>query len=96
MKELIKIGKQINMTKDLIKNQLAEIFENEGVFIDSTEDEDINISNFIKDSVQFISIIVAIEEQFNIEIPSDLLILDTFNSFHHLIELINEILTTSI
>ena len=84
------------MTKDLIKNQLAEIFENEGVFIDSTEDEDINISNFIKDSVQFISIIVAIEEQFNIEIPSDLLILDTFNSFHHLIELINEILTTSI
>lgn len=96
MKELIKKGKQINMTKDLIKNQLAEIFENEGVFIDSTEDEDINISNFIKDSVQFISIIVAIEEQFNIEIPSDLLILDTFNSFHHLIELINEILTTSI
>ncbi len=84
------------MTKDLIKNQLTEIFENEGVFIDSTEDEDINISNFIKDSIQFISIIVAIEEQFNIEIPSDLLILDTFNSFHHLIELINEILTTSI
>lgn len=74
-----------------IKNILIEVFENNGIYIDPTEEDDINISNYILDSIQFISTIVAIEEKFDIEIPDDLLIIETFNSFNHLIDIISEI-----
>lgn len=79
------------MTPVMIKKILIDVFEDAGIYVDCEEKDDINISNYIKDSIQFISIIVAMEEKLEIEIPDELLELDTFSSFNHLIDIIFEI-----
>lgn len=79
------------MTPVMIKKILIDVFEDAGIYVDCEEKDDINISNYIKDSIQFISIIVAMEEKLEIEIPDELLALDTFSSFNHLIDIIFEI-----
>ena len=79
------------MTPVMIKKILIDVFEDAGIYVDCEEKDDINISNYIKDSIQFISIIVAMEEKLEIEIPDELLSLDTFGSFNHLIDIILEI-----
>jgi len=59
--------------KDIRKNVIL-VLEKEGVFIDDDYADDIDVTNLLEDSIQFISIIVRLEEEFSIEIPSELLI----------------------
>ena len=80
------------MSEEMVKTLLIAIFEEEGIYIDSNEEADINISNYIKDSLQFISIIVAIEEKFGVEISDGIMVLEAFESFHRLIDTIYEML----
>lgn len=80
----------------MAKKILIDVLEEAGIYVDYEEKDDINISNYIKDSIQFISIIVAMEEKLEIEIPDELLIIDTFSSFNHLIDIICEITKTDV
>ena len=84
------------MTQEMVKKILINVLEDAGIYVDYEEKDDINISNYIKDSIQFISIIVAMEEKLKIEIPDELLIIDTFSSFNHLIDIICEITKTDV
>lgn len=68
----------------MIKEKLLNIFDENGFLIlEGEEDAPLDI-----DSIQFISVIVQIEGEFNVEIPDEFLtssILNTFNDFLYLI-----------
>lgn len=69
-------------------------FEDAGIFADinnNISENDIDIRDFINSSLQFISIIVSIEEKFNIEFPDEYLIIDTFSSVKNLISIIESL-----
>ena len=69
------------------KNKLIEAMESVDIYINTNSQlEDIDIRNFINNSLQFIALIVAIEQKFQIEIPDEMLVLDSFQSFNDLLE----------
>lgn len=65
--------------KDVLLNLLCEI----GIDVDYNED-DFDLSEFIIDSVQFISLIVEIENVLGFELPDEFLLLDKYRSFNAL------------
>ena len=69
-------------------NVLKTIFEDNGVII-ITGEEDLELEI---DSIQFLSVIVDIEETFKIEIPDDLLIADQLLSFNDFYSLVQDLL----
>jgi len=67
-----------------IREKLVEIFDNNGVYI---VDNDMNFALDI-DSIQTISIIVGIEEAFDVTLPEEFLVsslLTTFNDYEQLL-----------
>ena len=77
-------------SKNEIESKLFQIFDTinlienkDGVFVTSSEDID---------SIQLISIIVEIEEEFEIEIPDEYLVVDFIENFDHIVDTIEEIL----
>lgn len=74
---------------DSIKEKLITCFEDIGIFIDLSNDEDIDLRDYIIDSLQFISTIISIEENFGIEFPAELMLYDnlaSLNAFCKMIE----------
>ncbi len=69
-----------------IKHIIAKIIENRG--IEYTEDDTLlNI-----DSLQFISMVIELEEILDITISDDYLVLDSFSSFTNIENMITDIL----
>lgn len=73
-----------------IENGLYEIFH-EANIVEVGEDNSFALSKEI-DSIQLISIIVEIEEKFNIEIPDEYLVADFLYDFKHVADAVGEIL----
>lgn len=69
-----------------IKDKLREIINNLG--FDMTDDDEIPIEDI--DSVSFISLIVEIEQEFNIEFYDEYLSYEILNSFDHFVSIVNE------
>ena len=64
------------MTQELIefRSRILEIFAESGILAqDPGPDEDIDLRDFIEDSIQFVSAVVEIENQFDIELHDELL-----------------------
>ena len=74
-----------------VKEKLLQCFLNIGVVIDDTED-DVDLKEYITDSVQFIAAIVEIERIFSIEFPDELLLFSVFDSFIGLVKIVESIL----
>lgn len=74
-----------------VKEKLLQCFLNIGVVIDDTED-DVDLKEYITDSVQFIAAIVEIERIFSIEFPDELLLFSVFDSFNGLVKIVESIL----
>ena len=77
-----------------VKKRLLQCFLNIGVVIDDTED-DIDLKEYIADSIQFITAIVEIERTFSIEFPDELLLFSVFDSFNGLIKIVESIVDES-
>lgn len=73
------------------KEKLLECFANIGVVIDNKED-DIDLKEYIFDSVQFITAIIEIERVFSIEFPDEMLLYSVFDSLNGLINIIDSLL----
>ena len=64
------------MTQELIefRSRILGIFADSGILAqDPGPDEDIDLRDFIEDSIQFVSAVVEIENQFDIELHDELL-----------------------
>lgn len=72
------------------KDKLIECFSNIGVLIESQEDVD--LKEYIFDSVQFVTAIVEIERIFLIEFPDELLMYSVFDSLNGLVEIIDSLI----
>lgn len=64
-----------------IKEKLHYALLNEGILID---DEDMNIAEYIPDSLAFVSLIVQIECQFDVELPEEILNWEQIGSINSL------------
>ncbi len=76
--------------RDEIKDGLYKIFD-EANLIERREDNKVILCNDI-DSIQVISIIVEIEEKFQIEIPDTYLSANIMEDFDRLVDMVEELL----
>lgn len=81
---------KIMYLRDEIKDGLYKIFD-EANLIERREDNKVILCNDI-DSIQVISIIVEIEEKFQIEIPDTYLSANIMKDFDRLVDMVEELL----
>ncbi|NMA85347.1 MAG: acyl carrier protein [Epulopiscium sp.] len=72
-----------------IREKVMECMEYTGIVIDSLDSDDIDMYEFGIDSLTFVSLIVTIEEELDIEIPDNFLqpkLLQSLNGFMSMVE----------
>ena len=75
-----------------IRSRIIKSLEEIGILIQVDDDTDIDLREYIEDSLQFITAVVELEMEFEIEIPSELLIYDNFASLNSFCKIIEELL----
>lgn len=75
------------MNRDMCIEKIIEVFANNGSSI-CFIGKDINLSECVEDSITFMTILVDLEEVFQIEFPDEILQIDCFNSLYNLAEII--------
>ena len=65
-----------------LKEQIVESLNGIGFDLSLNDDDDIDLRDYIQDSIMFISTIVKLEEDLQIEIPDKMLIFDNFASLN--------------
>lgn len=71
------------------KTKLIDCFSNIGVLIESQDDVD--LKEYIFDSLQFVTAIVEIERVFSIEFPDEMLMYSVFDSLNGLVAMIDSL-----
>lgn len=72
-----------------IKKIIIETLEEQGIFIEL--EEDVNLLDYNIDSITFMTIIIELESQLNIEFPDELLSYDSLRSLNGFATLILEL-----
>ena len=75
-----------------IRSRIIKSLEEIGILIQVDDSIDIDLREYIEDSLQFITAVVELEVEFGIEIPSELLIYDNFASLNSFCKIIEELL----
>ncbi len=92
------------MTQEKIEHIILEVLNEIGIYIDVSSpfllkddiesNTDMDLRNYIDDSLMFISFIVELEKKFGIEFPDELLMIDTLASLsgfaYLLVDMIND------
>ena len=74
------------------RKDIIPILSNIGILIDEQmETFDVDLIEYILDSIQFISFIVELERELNIEFPDELLLYDNIRSLNGFISLIENL-----
>ena len=73
---------------------IIEVFIESGIMI-TYEGQDILLAEYIEDSIQFMSILVQLEDKFGIEFPDEFLQVDYFSSLYALNDIIDEVKMTN-
>ncbi len=81
------------LTRQEIEEKVWEILDNLGVV--EKEGEKAVIHNEEIDSIQLVSIIVEIEENFDVEVPDEYMNPEFLLSFDHIVEVVEELLNNS-
>jgi acyl carrier protein len=75
-----------------VRERLLGILEESGLYVEQkSSGEDLDLREYIVDSVQFMSFVVEIESQFNIEMPDEVLVYDKLGSLNGLAAIIESI-----
>ena len=77
------------LKREEIKNKLYEIADGLGL-LEEGEEKQINFEEM--DSIQLISIIVEIEEAFDIEVPDEYLVPEFFENDEHMVDVIEKLI----
>ena len=66
-----------------VREKLLYVLEANGIFVDRNKiEEDIDLREYVTDSIQFISFIVEIEKELNMEFPDEFLLFDKIASLN--------------
>lgn len=74
-----------------ILSGIKEALENVFVYIEESEFNNVDLDNYILNSLQFMSFIVELEDIFSIEFPPELLLIDNFNNIPSIAIIISEL-----
>ncbi len=82
------------MSKDDIKKGIVTCCQNVGIMVacDNLSD-DFDIQEYIEDSVMFITLIIELENYFNIDIPDEYLLPETISSLGALTDMISKLIS---
>lgn len=76
------------------KSKILEILDSNGIYIDVENIEnDIDLREYVTDSIQFISFIVEIEKQLEIEFPDEVLLYDKISSLNGFVNIIDAVVS---
>ena len=73
-----------------IRDIVYEVIDEMGIYVD-TEEEDFDLSEYIVNSLQFLTFVLNLEERLGIEIPDDLLLYDKMYSFNGYCRMLSDI-----
>ena len=66
-----------------IKKYIFEILDESGIYIDSSEtEEDLDLREYIVDSLQYVYFIVELEERLGVELDDEILVYDNLSSIN--------------
>ena len=72
-----------------IKNIILDILDKSGIYIDPTEmNEDLDLREYILDSLQYVYFIVELEERLQIELEDEILLYDNLSSINGFVNMI--------
>lgn len=78
-----------------IREKIIECLENLGFVLDKmSEEKDVDLSEYILDSIDFVQFLVELEETFAIDIPDSMLGIDVLKSLNGLANMILELKKT--
>lgn len=77
------------LSREEVKSKLFEIADGLGL-VDESEEKKITVEGM--DSIQLISIIVEIEECFDIEVPDEYLVPEFFEDEEHMVDIIMQLM----
>ena len=68
---------------DLVKKFIFEILDENGIYIDSDEmEKDLDLRDYLLDSLQYIYFVVELENKLGVELPDEMLIYDHLSSIN--------------
>lgn len=74
------------------RSDIITVFQNMGIIVSmDSEFEDVDLTEYILDSMQFISFITELEQELNIELPNEYLLYENIRSLNGFISLIENI-----
>ena len=73
-----------------MEERVKKCFNNVGIIIDATENFD--ISEYLEDSLSFITFIVEVEDEFKIEIPDEYLMEGKLVTYQDVLNMINQLI----
>ncbi len=75
-----------------VKKMIFDILDENGIYIDSEEmKKDIDLREYLVDSLQYIYFVVALEEKMGIELPDEVLVYDYLSSINGFANMILDI-----
>lgn len=72
------------------KNEILEVLEMMGIYIDDADSE-LNLQEYIMDSLQFITFIVNLEEKLEFTFPDEYLIYESIGNINILNDIIEQV-----
>lgn len=77
---------------DKIKNDVIEVLNELGIETEDIGENDVDLTEFIVESIMFISFIVELEDKLGIEIPEELLNINSIKSLNTFSTILEELL----
>ena len=77
---------------DKIKNDVIEVLNELGIESEDIGENDVDLTEFIVESIMFISFIVELEDKLGIEIPEELLDINSIKSLNTFSTILEELL----
>ena len=77
---------------DKIKNDVIEVLNELGIETEDIGENDVDLTEFIVESIMFISFIVELEDKLGIEIPEELLDIISIKSLNTFSTILEELL----
>ena len=77
---------------DKIKNDVLEVLNELGIETEDIGENDVDLTEFIVESIMFISFIVELEDKLGIEIPEELLDINSIKSLNTFSTILEELL----
>ena len=80
----------------MYQDKIVDIIADMGVMVvRNNEEDDINLQEYIVDSLQFISFILELERTFDIEFPDEMLLYESIQSLNGLASMVELLVSSS-